>query len=200
MWTTFLLPEAQAGMMETLKETMKQVTIRSVSLQWRRGRTRRRAGSLTPEPLDYQTARYHFQNTWKNKFASCADGWEKRRYRKCTQESSRTCETVESWDHVANGPQKIHKLTPQRQARHCNQWHRRRIQHDTLRVNILNWDKLTLAWSTTRRSWRVLAKQEVPLPKHNNLEQLVWKSSERGQESFDLSGSVQSNTLTLCIF
>ena len=107
-------------------------------------------------------------------FAVCADRWENDAdYRKCMHENSRTCETMESWDQVANRPQKIHKNDPAAKAGelwksvvHCSE-HSQRIQY--LRVNILNLDKLTaLAWIATPRTFLPLPKQYVPLHKHNN--------------------------------
>ena len=65
------------------------------------------------------------ENTQKNYFACCAYGREKTQMTESVWEkNSRTHETMEIWNKIANGPYNIHKMTPQqRQARFENQWH-----------------------------------------------------------------------------
>ena len=89
------------------------------SLQWRKGRTRCHAGTLT-KPRSITSEKHRNSN-----FAGCAERWEKGAdYRECMQENSRTYETMESWHRIACGPQKIHRMTPQRrQTQFGNQWY-----------------------------------------------------------------------------
>ena len=65
------------------------------------------------------------KSTEKSNFVGCAERWEKdANYRECMQENSRMYETMESWHRIACGPQKIHRMTPQRrQTQFGNQWY-----------------------------------------------------------------------------
>ena len=110
---------------ETLKETTKLVMIRLSSLQRRKGRTRGHAGSLTPESQYHQTESNTPEKHRKSKSQVVQiDETKVADFRKCMQEDSRTYETMEGWDRIACGPQKIHKMTPQqRQARFGRKWH-----------------------------------------------------------------------------
>ena len=73
----------------------------------------------------HQIAKHHFRKAKKQQFAGCAERWEKDAvYPECMQENSRTYETMESWHRIACGPQKIHRMTPQRrQTQFGNQWY-----------------------------------------------------------------------------
>ena len=110
-------------------------------------------------------------------------------FRKCTQENSRTYETMESCDQVAGEPQKIHKMTPQTT----------RIQHD---INV----STSCTWTSTPRlhglhvhaagdRWPSMKFVFTSTTSAKDFE----KSSDRDQQPRDLSEGVEQHTHSVLI-
>ena len=151
-----ILPQLQARMKETLKETTKLVMIRSSTLQWRKRRTRGHERSLTPESL--QNRKASLPKSTKKLQVQHIDG---KRTQITVSACRKTAASTRRW-----------KIGIESQVDHRKSTKRRRSkgrsdsaisgtlfapqQEDPTRcprVNILNLDKLTaLAWTMIPRS------------------------------------------------
>ena len=160
-------------------------------------------GTLNPNSQDNQNAKHHFKKKKQEKSQVVQIVWNKTQsHVSACRKNSSTYETMESWDLIVSGPQKIHKMTPQeRHAQLRNQWYTVQTtargsntiptrQHPELgQVGRVRMNHDSTQW--------VIASQAGSSRSHPQYMQRLFLSSERCQESCDLSRGCRT-THSLC--